>query len=88
MAEQVVMSLDDHDRLIAYVLGPPRVVYTGIRAKALAKWLYADTGIALERKARIARQFAEWEPSKFGWKSKAVLTSRMLDLLAGSGVDG
>jgi hypothetical protein len=71
----------------AYDYLSPRVVYTGIRAKALAKWLYADTSIALERKAATARQFAAWEPSKFGWKSNAVLTSRMRDLLAGSGVD-
>jgi hypothetical protein len=72
----------------AYDYLSPRVVYSGIKAKALSRWLYADTAIALERKAMIARQFAEWEPSKFGWKSKAVLTSRMRDLLAGSEVDG
>jgi hypothetical protein len=71
----------------AYDYLSPRVVYTGIKAKALAKWLYADTAIALERKAAIARQFAAWELSKFGWKSTAVLTSRMRDLLAGGGGD-
>ncbi|HEY6542391.1 MAG TPA: hypothetical protein VIZ18_15715 [Ktedonobacteraceae bacterium] len=61
----------------------PRIAYAGIKAKVLAKWLYAGAGLALERKALIARQFASWELSKFGWKSHAVTTPKMRRILDG-----
>ncbi len=66
----------------------PRVRYTGIRAKVLALWLYAGMTMALERKAVSAREFAAWEPSKYGWKSQAVLTPRMQQVLEGRAATG
>ncbi len=59
----------------------PFVAYPGIKAKVLGKWLYSNTDLALERKAAIARQFETWELSKFGWKSRAIMTPRMRSIL-------
>ena len=60
----------------------PELIYTGIKAKTLAKWLYSHAPLALERKAKVAHEFASWEPSKFGWKSQAVMTPKMQAILA------
>jgi hypothetical protein len=41
------------------------VKWSTIRAKCLAGWLYFDnSGIALDRKLAIAKQFLEWRPRK------------------------
>jgi hypothetical protein len=61
----------------------PELIYTGIKAKTLAKWLYSHAPLALERKAKIAHEFATWEPSKFGWWSQAVMTPKMQAILSG-----
>jgi len=61
----------------------PELIYTGIKAKTLAKWLYSNATLALERKAKSAHEFATWELSKFGWKSQAVMTPKMQAILAG-----
>ena len=61
----------------------PELIYTGIKAKTLAMWLYSHAPLALERKAMIAHEFATWEPSKFGWLSQAVMTPKMQAILAG-----
>lgn len=65
----------------AYGGETPRIYYGGIRAKVLAKWLYENSDLALERKAAIARAFAAWELSKYGWKSRTVMTSKMRRIL-------
>jgi hypothetical protein len=64
-----------------YSYKTPCLMYSGIKAKTLAKWLYTDADLVLERKAKIAREFASWELSKFGWKSKAVMTDKMCQIL-------
>jgi hypothetical protein len=41
------------------------IKWSTIRAKCLAIWLYHEyQGLALERKAAIARQFIDWQPKK------------------------
>ncbi len=59
----------------------PFIRYTGIKAKTLALWLYQNGDIALQRKADVARMFNEWQPSKYGWRSKAVTTEKMVSIL-------
>ncbi len=62
----------------------PSIVYSaGIKAKVLAKWLYVDDDLALERKATLAQEFHVWEPSKYGWISPAVVRPRMQEILGG-----
>lgn len=65
----------------AYNDQTPRIYYGGIRAKVLAKWLYRNGDLALERKAAIARAFAVWEVGKRGWKSQTVMTPKMRRIL-------
>jgi hypothetical protein len=39
--------------------------WSTVRAKCLAAWLYVENpGLALERKARIAERFLQWQPKK------------------------
>jgi len=57
------------------------ITYTGIKAKAIAMWLYSDTIIVLERKAILAVEFEAWQIYKFGWKSVASITPRMQQIL-------
>jgi hypothetical protein len=66
-----------------YSYKTPFLMYPGIKAKTLAKWLYTDANPALEHKAKIARGFASWELSKFGWTSKAIMTPKMSQILEG-----
>jgi hypothetical protein len=43
-----------------------KIAYYGMAAKCLAIWLYhLHSGIALERKALLAKEFAAWEPKSF-----------------------
>lgn len=43
-----------------------KLAYYGLRAKCLAIWLYQmNAGLALERKALLAQEFAQWEPKVF-----------------------
>jgi hypothetical protein len=50
----------------------------GVHAKCLAIWLYQrHSGIALERKAILAEEFACWEPKVF---RKGRVTARMWEL--------
>lgn len=58
------------------------LAYSGIKAKVLVKWMYTPDDLALERKATLAQEFGKWELSKFGWKSQAVMTPRMQQILA------
>ena len=69
-------------RVRVYAGKTPDIVYPGIKAKVLAKWLYIDADLALERKALLAREFDGWKLSKFGWRSDAVMTPRMREILA------
>lgn len=55
-----------------YSYQTPAIAYPGIKAKVLARWLYRDGDIALERKTAIARELRSWELSKYGWKSQAM----------------
>ncbi len=58
-----------------------RVAWYGIAAKCLAIWLYQQhPGLALERKALIAPEFAAWQPQVF--RAKRV-TPRMWELFGG-----
>jgi len=66
-----------------YINKTPEIVYTGIKAKTLAKWLYFNAPLALARKAVVAHEFETWELSKFGWKSQVVMTPKMQAILAG-----
>jgi hypothetical protein len=59
----------------------PRLTYSGIKAKVLAKWMYTSGNLMLERKALLAQEFMAWQLSKFGWKSQAVMTPRMREIL-------
>jgi hypothetical protein len=70
-------------RVKIYGSKTPEIVYTGIKAMTLAKWLYSNTSLALERKAKVAHEFETWELSKFGWKSQAVMTPKMQAILTG-----
>ena len=59
----------------------PFLAYSGVKAQVLAKWLYIPGELMLERKGKLAQEFATWELSKFGWKSQAVMTPRMRAIL-------
>jgi hypothetical protein len=59
----------------------PFLAYSGIKAQVLAKWLYIPGELMLERKGTLAQEFGTWELSKFGWKSQAVMTTRMREIL-------
>jgi hypothetical protein len=83
---QVATLLDEEAgvgiaRVQSYDYKTPEIVYKGIKAKTLAKWLYSNADLALERKAVVAHEFANWEISKFGWKSQAVMTAKMQAIL-------
>ena len=69
-----------------YSYQTPYLAYTGIKAKVLAIWLYVNGDLALERKAIIAREFKSWDLSKYGWKSQAIMTPRMQEILTGGAV--
>ena len=69
-------------RVWGYAHRAPTIAYPGIKAKALAKWLYTPGDLMLERKGAIAREFIAWEPALRGWKSLAVMTPKMQRILA------
>jgi hypothetical protein len=54
------------------------IKWYGIEAKCLAIWLYQrHPGMALERKAILAEEFAKWEPKVF---HTSRVTARMWEL--------
>lgn len=59
------------------------IPYTGLRAKALAIWLYRDEDPALTRKAAIAREFRSWEPSPRSRHTQKALTPKLQAVLLG-----
>ena len=54
-----------------------KIVWTGMYAKCLAAWLYADCSLYLQRKRAIALTFFEWQPKLY---RKRHITPKMYDL--------